>query len=120
MFRRTMVTTLDSGRRIPMIRARISHTVDQAMLTSIENYYERLVEDKLRQLLGNGTGEPAPLDDIACLALNHLPPRYIRNRVDCVSHLTDAEREAMDHAVDKAVNFAIQAVRRRRQAREAD
>ncbi len=33
------------------------------------------------------------LPDIACVALNRLPPRYIRHNVDFSFYLTDLERE---------------------------
>ena len=78
-------------------------------MLDISNYYEQLVSDRLGQLLHNSERPPtqAFLEDVACIALNHLPPRYIRHRVDMGSHLTERDYEEMDRQVDEAVMVAI-------------
>ena len=53
------------------------------------------------------------LADVACVALNRLPPRYIRHEVDFAFYLTDAERHENQVAVDAAVNFAFEFVQAR-------
>jgi len=76
----------------------------------VTNYYERLVENYL-------TEDAAPkaeitddclLKDITCLALNMLPPRYIRHEVDMSFFLCDDERKAMQAKVFQAVDSAIE------------
>ncbi len=90
------------------------------MLSSIGNYYERLVMECIHETLAQSGDTPDPdyTEDLACVALNNLPPRYIRHSVDLASHLGDDERRAMDQAVADAVNLAIATITRRRQARE--
>jgi len=76
------------------------------------NFYERLVENYL-------TEDAAPraeitddnlLKDITCLALNMLPPRYIRHEVDMAFFLCDDERKLMQAEVYQAVDSAIETV----------
>lgn len=68
---------------------------------SIHNYYEQLVIDYLTEHLApelDVTDENL-LADIACLALNNIPPRYIRHDVDMAFFLTTGERERMQEVV---------------------
>jgi len=53
------------------------------------------------------------LADVVCVALNRLPPRYIRHEVDFAFYLTDAERHDNQVAVEAAVNFAFEFVQAR-------
>ena len=53
------------------------------------------------------------LADVACVALNRLPPRYIRHEVDFAFYLSDAERHENQVAVEAAVNFAFEFVQAR-------
>jgi hypothetical protein len=57
------------------------------------------------------------LSDIACVALNRLPPRYIRHEVDFAFYLTDRERADNERAIGKAVAFAFEFVQARRAMR---
>jgi hypothetical protein len=47
------------------------------------------------------------LCDVACVALNRLPPRYIRHTVDFSFYLTEQERLQMDTAIVDAVAYAF-------------
>ncbi len=76
-------------------------------LGSIHNYYEGLVFAALREKLPEKYGSTAYIADIACLALNSLPPRYIRHDVDMSFYLTSQEREEMSADVEIAVSKAI-------------
>jgi hypothetical protein len=85
------------------------------MLSTITNYYERLVSERLFDVLcasGDAQDEEY-LDDLACVALNYLPARYMRHGVDFVSHLTDDELQHMHDEVTDAVGFALATTRRR-------
>lgn len=53
------------------------------------------------------------LADVACVALNRLPPRYIRHEVDFVFYLSDKERAETQQAIDEAVGFAFEFVQAR-------
>ncbi|MBK5938840.1 hypothetical protein CCR96_06165 [Halochromatium roseum] len=68
---------------------------------SIRNYYEQLVVDHLIDDLAPELDitDDDLLADIACLALNNLPARYIRHEVDMAFFLTPGERERMRERV---------------------
>ncbi|MBV8500570.1 MAG: late competence development ComFB family protein [Paucibacter sp.] len=53
------------------------------------------------------------LCDVACVALNRLPPRYIRHEVDFSFYMTAGERQEIDNAINEAVTFAFQFVEAR-------
>ncbi len=48
----------------------------------IHNYYEHLVLQRVTELGLDSTKSPDYLADLCCLALNQVPPRYIRYEVD--------------------------------------
>jgi hypothetical protein len=80
---------------------------------TIHNYYEHVVfqavQEAARELsVASGTGLDADaIADMACVALNRLPARYIRHDIDLAYYLTDAERENMDQMIKAAVRFAV-------------
>ncbi len=85
------------------------------MLASIHNYYERLVLESIQKRLA-GRDELHNADfvaDLACLALNALPARYVRHSVDLWSHLGDAEQTALLEQVEAAVEQALAIIGRR-------
>lgn len=85
------------------------------MFSSVHNYYENLVFQHLLIIMKK-RGETMNndlMEDVACIALNHLPPRYIRHNVDMAFNLTDEEQEKMNHNVIKAVNAAIESCKPR-------
>lgn len=90
------------------------------MLSSIENYYERLVIECIRETF-QGTEQMTDtdyLDDLACVTLNELPPRYVRYSVDLASHLSDDAHQAMRQETAEALKQAIETIARRSSARE--
>ncbi len=89
------------------------------MLTSIKNFYEQLVSERLQALLAEGRDDIDEdyLDDIACVALNRLPARYVRHTVDLAFHMNDDEWERVNKEVDDVVLAAIEFTRRRIDAR---
>ncbi|MBL4630057.1 MAG: late competence development ComFB family protein [Paraglaciecola sp.] len=73
----------------------------------IHNYYEHLVLERI-QLLGLNTSKGEDyLADLCCLALNQIPPRYIRYEVDMSFYLPQSERQQMEMSAVNAVNQAI-------------
>ena len=64
------------------------------------------------------SSQPDLLADVACVALNRLPPRYIRHDVDTMFYMSDDDRLRFDAAVQTAVKFAFEFVRSR-SARDA-
>jgi hypothetical protein len=51
--------------------------------------------------------QPELLADVACIALNRLPPRYIRHSIDYSFYLSDGERERDEKAMAEAVIYAF-------------
>ncbi|MBW8830951.1 MAG: late competence development ComFB family protein [Burkholderiales bacterium] len=82
---------------------------------SINNYHERAVIEAVRiaaPRFAHLSGAEL-LADVACVALNRLPPRYIRHEVDFSFYLTDKERIENERAVSEAVSFAFEFVQAR-------
>jgi hypothetical protein len=79
-------------------------------LDSIHNYYEVLVFEEIKSSITESKRDPDYIADIACVALNHLPPRYIRYTVDMAFYLSPEERQEMSDKVKKAVSDAIEFV----------
>lgn len=81
---------------------------------SIQNHHEQPVLAAVAALATNYpmlNGEL--LADVACVALNRLPPRYIRHPVDLAFYMTDKERIDNERAVDDAVRNAFEFVQAR-------
>ncbi len=74
----------------------------------VHNYYERLVFEEVAR-----RAEEFPaftldmLGDVACVALNRLPARYVRHDVDMMFYLTEHERHAIELALEEALQFAF-------------
>lgn len=79
---------------------------------AIRNYYEHLVINYLmEEAVPNGKIiDEELIEDIACLALNNLPARYIRHEVDMAFFLTTVDREQMRNSVIEAVDSAIKLI----------
>jgi hypothetical protein len=76
----------------------------------VHNYFERLVfEDVARraQQPEHRAYTADMLADVACLALNRLPARYVRHDVDMMFYLTEQERQAMEHSLDEVLKFSF-------------
>ena len=81
--------------------------------TSVRNHTERAVYDAVASEASQHPGlahNPELLADVACVALNRLPPRYIRHDVDFSFYLTERERSENETAIAEAVEFAFQFV----------
>ncbi len=83
---------------------------------SIHNYYEQMVIDQVLRASNRAAGDSDFLADVACVALNRLPPRYVRHDVDMSFFLTPAEMEDMVERVVHAVNAALDYVQSREQS----
>ena len=57
-----------------------------------------------------GAADESAIEDIACVALNHLPPRYVRHDVDLIFYMSSEERITMTSAVKEAVTDAMKLV----------
>jgi hypothetical protein len=76
----------------------------------IHNYYERLVlEEIFEQSVRAHDGDRDFLADVACVALNRMPPRYIRHDVDMTFFMSPQDMQEIHnkvvHAVTDAINY---------------
>jgi competence protein ComFB len=74
---------------------------------SVHNYYERLVFEQLRRASDRAAADPNFMADVACVALNRLPPRYVRHDVDMTFFLSPIEHDEILDKVARAVNEAL-------------
>jgi len=74
----------------------------------VHNYYERLVfEAVARQSVAHPDFTSGMLADVACVALNRLPARYVRHDVDMMFYLTEHERHAIEQSMAEGLIFAF-------------
>jgi hypothetical protein len=76
----------------------------------IHNYYERLVlQEIFAQSARVQEGDRDFLADVACVALNRMPPRYIRHDVDMTFFMSPQDIQEISnkviHAVTDAINY---------------
>ena len=82
-------------------------------LEAVHNYYQRLVEEHLNTLVedSDNTLTEEDYEDVACLALNKLPPRYVKHDVDVLFYVSEQEQSEMRDRVITAIREAIEYVR---------
>jgi competence protein ComFB len=80
---------------------------------SIRNYYEGYVFEQISRKYGESDliNQQGALEDIACLALNQLPARYVRHSIDTAFYLSVEEQQEMIRAVELAVDRAADYVK---------
>ncbi len=83
---------------------------------SIHNYYEQLVLDRISELSSDTLADESEdfLCDVACVALNQLPSRYVRHNVDMVFYMPIQERERIQQEIYTTVAKAIDYVKQHR------
>jgi hypothetical protein len=77
---------------------------------SVRNHNESGVYEAVARQAERHPGlnhSPELLADVACVALNRLPPRYIRHAVDFAFYLTESERAESERHVFEAVEYAF-------------
>ncbi len=79
----------------------------------VRNYYETLVVEMLVDHTSDDL-DADTLADIACVALNNLPPKYYRHDVDLAYFKTLEESEEMRERVRQALGDAETFVREHR------
>ncbi len=78
--------------------------------SSIRNFHERSVCEAVTVAAERYPGvqdDDELLADVACVALNRMPPRYIRHEVDFSFYQSDCERSETERQVSDAVEFAF-------------
>ena len=89
-------------------------------IDTVHNYYERLVIDEILRSNERSQTDHEFLADTTCVALNHLPPRYIRHDVDMTFFMSDQELQEIHDKVTVAVSAAIAYVSEREAGRAAN
>ncbi len=89
-----------------------------SLLDNIQNYYETLVLEALAEIAKSEALEEDVMVDIVCIALNHLPPRYIRHEVDMVYYTSPIERQEIADKAREAVRLALEYIRSNQRAAE--
>lgn len=75
-------------------------------LDSVHNYYERLVFNEIRENYADKLDEEE-LADMACIALNRIPPRYIRYDIDMSFFMTPDQYLEVERTVTKSCRKAF-------------
>lgn len=83
------------------------HYRDRDDMDFIHNYYERLVVQEIRRTDERALEDREFLADVACVALNRLPPRYIRHDVDMTFFMSPQEMQEIEDKVTNAVAAAL-------------
>ena len=65
-------------------------------LETIHNYYERKVIEEIHSQYGSSNLIDTQLADLACIALNKIPPRYIRNDISKTYEIQINKRNKKD------------------------
>ena len=80
----------------------------------IHNFYERRVIEAIYQQSERvKNGDKNFLADVACVALNRLPPRYIRYDVDMTFFTSPQEMIEIETKINGAVEYALNYVTNR-------
>lgn len=74
----------------------------------IHNHYEQLVLESIEILGLKETKDEDYLADLCCLALNKLPPQYIRFEVDMSFYLSRDEHQQMQKNAENAITLAME------------
>lgn len=87
----------------------------------IRNFYEHGVFERVARSASAypSLTDPSAILGVACIALNRLPPKYIRHDADMIFYMTASDRieleKALDEAVATAFQFAVEREETRRQ-----
>ena len=85
------------------------------MAFEISNFYEQAVINMIVERYGDSAQmDHDVLEDMACVALNHLPSKYVRHAVDLAFYMDTAERAAVAERLEKAVDQAYDYVSQHR------
>ena len=77
---------------------------------TVHNYYDRLVFNEINENYKDKNLSYHQLEDMACIALNRLPPRYIRFDIDMSFYLSADEYFQIHRKVAKAVRKAYKKI----------
>lgn len=81
-------------------------------LETVHNYYERLVFNEIKDQFSETQLDDNQLADLACIALNHLPPKYIRYDIDMSFYMSGQEHFETHERIKKAVKKAYKKIKK--------
>lgn len=102
--RRPLPAAPVKGNRTMLLSKRPT-SLPESPLEQLHNYYEHRVIDALRAR--KLSVDDDTFVDIACIALNELPAKYIRYEVDMAYFSDPVELAAMNAKIERAVDLAI-------------
>ncbi len=79
-------------------------------MDTVHNYYERLVVNEIKENYADKVDENQAAD-MACIALNRMPPRYIRYDIDMSFYMSADEYYDIQKRITKAVKKAYKKVK---------
>ncbi len=74
---------------------------------NVKNYFETLVFNRIKSLAGVMPKGDDFANDVACIALSRIKPRYVREEIYFLYYVEDSEWDAMNMEVAEAVDFAV-------------
>lgn len=77
-------------------------------LETVHNYYERFVFAEINEHYHDKGLNEQEVADMACIALNHIPPKYIRYDIDMSFFMSSEEYWENQDRVRNAVKAAYQ------------
>jgi hypothetical protein len=83
------------------------------ILSNIRNYQELLVREcvmKFAEKFPSVSEDPGRLEDVACIALNALRPRYVRDMGALHHHMSEEQRDTFEREASSAVLAAFEFV----------
>lgn len=84
----------------------------------VQNFTESLVEDVFEQQGVFERYDGDTVQDLFCLVLNQLPPRYLRHSVDVRINITPEEQQAINSEILEAIDQGLQVIRSNRRKAE--
>lgn len=83
-------------------------------LDTVRNFYEQRIFEHIKTRFKKEKDQEY-LADLACVALNHLPPKYYRHQVDMLFYMSPIEHKEMDEKVTKALDDAVKFIAKKTQ-----
>lgn len=89
-------------------------------MDSVHNYYERLVINEINDHYATQFDDADVLADMACIALNRIPAKYIRYDIDMSFYMSTDDQIKVERKVKKAVKKAYRKVKASEKAKQAE
>lgn len=81
-------------------------------LETVHNFYEKKVFDEINENYLDAGLTENQLADLACIALNRIPPKYIRYDIDMSFYMSGEEHHEVEDRVQKAVSKAYKKLKK--------